>query len=84
MSALICETCGAPLAAQKARPLCPGKGAKTPSAAPMPAVPYKVSHQPKPNKQAGKPIKSRKPKKRKSLFQKVLSEAFDVIEDIFD
>lgn len=31
-----------------------------------------------------KPVKARKPKKRKSLFQKVMSEALDVIEDIFD
>ncbi len=31
-----------------------------------------------------KPVKAKKQKKRKSLFQKVLSEAFDVIEDIFD
>lgn len=31
-----------------------------------------------------RPVKARKPKKRKSLFQKVLSEAFDVIKDIFD
>ncbi|WP_226892528.1 hypothetical protein [Phycobacter azelaicus] len=48
-----------------------------------------MSHQPTPTKAYGKPpkakpMKARKQKKRKSLFQKMMSEAFDVIEDIFD
>ncbi|MDE4097800.1 MULTISPECIES: hypothetical protein [Rhodobacterales] len=83
MSTLICGTCGAPLSAQKARPLAPGKGAKTPATA-VPASRSKISHQPAPVKPAYKPKKSKPRKKRKSMFQKVLSEAFDVIEDIFD
>ena len=31
-----------------------------------------------------KPVKRAKPKKRKSLGRKLFSEAFDLIEDIFD
>lgn len=67
----------------------PGKGAKAPACAPAPTPRHKVSHQPIPAKAYGKmekakPVKARKPKKRKSLFQKVMSEALDVIEDIFD
>ncbi|MBE1297236.1 MAG: hypothetical protein GJ678_13550 [Rhodobacteraceae bacterium] len=89
VSALVCGTCGAPLSAQKARPLAPGKGAKAPVGAPAPSQARKVSHQPTPTKAYGKPpkakpMKARKQKKRKSLFQKMMSEAFDVIEDIFD
>ncbi len=31
-----------------------------------------------------KPVKRKKVKRRKSLFAKVLEEAWDVVEDIFD
>ncbi len=107
MSALICSTCGAPLAAQKARPLTPGKGASLPSATRLPAVsapaagaglppgrskPQKKSKAKKSTKKKvqqakyappvprrGKPVK-----KRKGLFEKLLSEAVDLVEDIFD
>ena len=71
------------MSAQKAKPLAPGKGAKV-SGSFAPAVPSKVSHQPAPAKEIRKRVKTKPRKKRKSLFQKVLSEAFDVIEDIFD
>ncbi|MEP2716549.1 hypothetical protein [Pseudophaeobacter sp.] len=90
LSALICSTCGAPLAAQKARPLAPGKGARLPQefSASMAVAPSK----PKPKKSKSskakhpsqKPQKSKPRKKRKSLFQKFVSEAVDLVEDIFE
>ncbi|MEE2633601.1 MAG: hypothetical protein VX940_04805 [Pseudomonadota bacterium] len=84
VSSLVCGTCGAPLSAQKARPQTPGQGAKAPAGVSGAAPRPKVSHQPAPDKPLRKPVKAKKPKKRKSLFQKMMSEAFDVIEDIFD
>ncbi|QUJ75147.1 hypothetical protein KDD17_08895 [Sulfitobacter albidus] len=74
---LTCGTCGAPLRDLKAMPL-----AKPATAA--------VSHQPAPKLRslpkaaAVKKSKPRKVKKRKSLWRKVASEAFDFVEDIFD
>lgn len=90
VSRLVCTSCGAPLAAQKARPLAAGKGASlpTPTAA-TPAQPkVKKSKYAKAAYAAQKPArkssKKSKPKKRKSLFQKLVSEAVDLVEDIFD
>lgn len=67
---LACSACGAPL--HEMKQLHP---------APKPKV-----HKPKPLK-AHKPAKPQKPKKvkkKKSLGRKLLGEAFDLIEDIFD
>ncbi|UWS81091.1 hypothetical protein N1037_08790 [Phaeobacter sp. G2] len=91
ISALICGTCGAPLASQKARPLTPGKGARLPSATALDR-PAAALIKPKGKKIKGakgkKPVhksgKGKKPKKRKGLFQSLLSEAVDLVEDIFD
>lgn len=89
VSALVCSSCGAPLATQKARPLAAGKGASLPAAAAAIAKP-KVkkskyaqagpAHHVPPKKTSRK----KPPKKRKSLFQKLVSEAVDLVEDIFD
>lgn len=88
ISTLICGTCGAPLSSQKARPLAPGKGARLPGAeAPKVAVANPMGKKPKstkPMKPAYKKSKGKKPKKRKGLLQKFLSEAVDIVEDIFD
>jgi hypothetical protein len=66
---LKCSNCGAPLHDLKKIP----KGRK----GDRELVKTKVSHLPEP---------ARKPKKgkRKKLFKSVFSEAFDLIEDIFD
>jgi hypothetical protein len=84
--ALSCGTCGAPLAAQKARPLQPGKGACLVGSAGSAKVKPKV----KKSKSAEgaypqqKPVKVKSRKKRKGLFHKLVSEAVDLVEDIFD
>lgn len=91
LSALICETCGAPLASQKARPLASGKGACLPGAL-APGGPGAASVKSKGKKTKGakgknaarKLGKGKKPKKRKGLFKSLLSEAADLVEDIFD
>lgn len=90
VSALICGTCGAPLSSQKVRPLAPGKGARLPGAG-APALPKPGGKKPKGAKgknSAYKPgkaaRKSKKVKKRKGLFKSLLSEAVDLVEDIFD
>ncbi|WP_162930161.1 hypothetical protein [Pseudophaeobacter sp. EL27] len=88
VSTLICGTCGAPLSSQKARPLTPGKGARLSGA---------ESSKPGAAKSAGKKVKGakgkagadkrgkgKKVKKRKGLLHKFLSEAVDIVEDIFD
>lgn len=90
ISALVCGTCGAPLSAQKARPLTAGKGASLPV---EPAAPV-ARPKPKKNKHvkaayggykpSKKPSKQKPKKKRKSLFKKLMSEAVDLVEDIFD
>ena len=76
-AALVCETCGAPLKDQKARPVSKAKPVK-PERSGAAAVPVRMKSE--------KPLKKgkKKKKRKKSLFSKVLSEAFDVIEDIFD
>lgn len=88
VAALVCSTCGAPLNAQKIRPLAPGKGAKLPtdrSDTSIPATKAKSYKSPKPGYMSSpKPLKKKKTKKKKGLFYKVVSEAIDVIEDIFD
>ncbi|MEP4037364.1 hypothetical protein [Pseudophaeobacter sp.] len=90
VSALICGTCGAPLSSQKARPLTPGKGARLPGAgAPDSSNPGGKKPKGAKGKNYGyKPTKaarkSKKVKKRKGLFKSLLSEAVDLVEDIFD
>lgn len=89
VAALVCGSCGAPLAAQKARPLSPGKGAALPVS---PATagklkPRKSKSYPKGQngfEARSKPSKVKPRKKRKTLFQKLMSEAVDLVEDIFD
>lgn len=67
---LACSACGAPLHEMKQL---------------HPDTPPKV-HKAKPVKptKAHKPAKPKKLKKKKSLGRKLLGEAFDLIEDIFD
>lgn len=112
VSALICSTCGAPLAAQKARPLTPGKGASLPRttrSAPVSSTaagsgldhpglppgrskPQKKCKAKKSSKKKAQQAKYAQPlprrgkaaKKRRGLFEKLLSEAVDLVEDIFD
>jgi hypothetical protein len=88
VSVLMCGTCGAPLAAQKARPLQPGKGAclVTPAGGAATKAKPKVK---KTKSAAGfggrqKPVKAKSRKKAKGLFHKLVSEAVDLVEDIFD
>lgn len=90
VTALVCGTCGAPLAAQKARPLAAGKGASLPPQTSPGIAKPKVkkrkgakAYQPA-RTPARKPQKVKPRKKRKSLFQKLVSEAVDLVEDIFD
>lgn len=86
ISALVCGTCGAPLSAQKARPLSMGKGARLPAeAAAVTAKPKaKNSKKAKRRQPCQKPAKVKPRKKRKGLFHKLVSEAFDLVEDVFD
>ena len=98
VSMLVCGTCGAPLSVQKARPLSPGKGAALPRPSAKNAGPgkakgkskkrkssYKESHAgPNGFETKSKPGKTKPRKKRKSLFRKLVSEAVDLVEDIFD
>jgi hypothetical protein len=78
VSTLACNACGAPLKLQK--PKSEAKRRKPKQAvtgsAMIPAA--------KPAKYKSKKIKPKKVKRRKSLFSKVLDEAWDAIEDIFD
>lgn len=86
LHALVCGTCGAPLSAQKQRPLADHKGAKLPKV----AKPHKAKSSQKSKSgdwtvmaaelATAKLMKKRKKKKKKSSWKKV----FDVIEDIFD
>ncbi|OIQ44349.1 MAG: hypothetical protein BM558_08240 [Roseobacter sp. MedPE-SW] len=90
ISALVCGTCGAPLSSQKARPLAPGKGARLPGAGERPTAALshksagKKAKHVKGKKAKHKPSKVKKVKKRKGLFHVLLSEAVDLVEDIFD
>ncbi len=70
---LACSSCGAPLHEMK---MLPSKGKKKDR---RPADSYQDRRQP-----ARDDYHHRKKKKRKSLKRKILSEAFDLIEDIFD
>ncbi|MFQ6549480.1 hypothetical protein AADZ90_016110 [Aestuariibius sp. 2305UL40-4] len=70
---LACSSCGAPLHEMK---MLPSKAAKKDR---RPADPYHDRRQP-----VRDDYRYRKRKKRKSLKRKILSEAFDLIEDIFD
>ena len=83
---LTCGTCGAPLATQKARPLQPGKGAclvgSTGGTKAKPKV--KKSKNAEAFRSAQKPAKVKSRKKRKGLFHKLVSEAVDLVEDIFE
>ncbi|MEB3887234.1 hypothetical protein [Lyngbya sp. CCY1209] len=87
--ALVCGTCGAPLSAQKMRPLAGQKTAQTRGKRPKASKPAK----PNPTRAAktgdwgdlaaglvAKQLKKKKKKKKKSGWKKV----FDAIEDIFD
>ena len=89
LSALICGTCGAPLSSQKARPLAPGKGACLPGDIALDGVTRKKTKNAKVKQAKVKPVKVKgakvkKPKKRKGVFQVLLSEVADIVEDIFD
>jgi len=85
LHALVCGTCGAPLSAQKQRPLADHKGARMPKVAKG-----KGARKMKAAKSgdwgalaselAGIKRKAKKKKKKKPSWKKM----FDVIEDIFD
>ncbi|MEY8837455.1 hypothetical protein AB9K41_00285 [Cribrihabitans sp. XS_ASV171] len=70
---LSCSACGAPLHEMKMLPR------EAPRNPPRPETGPASYRGPK-----AKPVKRKKVKKRKSLFAKVLDEAWDVVEDIFD
>lgn len=87
LSTLVCGTCGAPLAAQKARPLAAGKGASLPhrgADAVGTGTKARKNKAGKASYSVKKPAKVKPRKKRKSLFYKLVSEAADLVEDIFD
>ncbi|MGR3677350.1 MAG: hypothetical protein ACU0AZ_05105 [Paracoccaceae bacterium] len=76
---LVCGTCGAPLNVQKPRKVKPAKRKQAVSH----LLPVGVQRKAKietSSKKAGK----YKKRKRKSIWSKMLEEAFDVVEDIFD
>ncbi|MEM6407246.1 MAG: hypothetical protein AAF700_02385 [Pseudomonadota bacterium] len=81
---LACGSCGAPLHDMK------WLKSPSPTLEAKPAKPSKPAKQKKPKRPAqladwsAAPKPRKKPKKRKSLFSKVLDEAWDVVEDIFD
>ena len=70
---LVCSACGAPLHEMKAL----RSGHEDASRHEL-VKPSKLRHT-RPEK-----VRAKKPKKRKSLSRKLFSEAFDLIEDIFD
>ncbi len=65
---LSCSSCGAPLHDLKKLP----KSTRTPRPTPERHAPTR------------RPVKAKKKKKQRSLFSRVLEEALDVIEDVFD
>jgi len=74
---LACGACGAPLTQMKQLP-CKGTHGPVEAARPLTAPPP-------PRPKSTKSTKStKKAKKRKSLSRKLLSEAWDLLEDIFD
>lgn len=89
LSTLVCGNCGAPLSVQKARPLTAGKGASLPASAEIAPAQSRVkksknSKLSKASYPVSKPVKIKPRKKRKGLFRKLMSEAVDLVEDIFD
>lgn len=85
---LVCSGCGAPLHRLKMMPSATGANLRE-SGKPAKHACKPVKSEPKAKKAPGAipiPVRSRKSKsrKKKSVFRSVLSEAFDVIEDIFD
>ncbi|WP_255731645.1 hypothetical protein [Phaeobacter sp. B1627] len=94
LHALVCGTCGAPLSAQKQRPLVEQrpkaakpdlKGTKLPRAGKK--KPKKASYHTERKGASihrdGSPTRKKK-KSRKSPWKSVFEEVFDVIEDLFD
>jgi hypothetical protein len=79
---LACGACGAPLTQMKQLP-CKGTHGPVEAARPLkaPPPPRPMPHSPKSPKS---PKSTKKAKKRKSLSRKLLSEAWDLLEDIFD
>lgn len=79
---LACGACGAPLTQMKHLP-CKGTHGPVEAARPLKAPPP-----PRPIGNSGSSPKTakkaKKAKKRKSLSRKLLSEAWDLLEDIFD
>ena len=76
---LACGACGAPLHEMKwLRP--PEQRRETVKRSPERAAPHGFATYQQPKKAK----KSRKKKRRTSLWKKAMEEAFDVIEDIFD
>ncbi|PUB13627.1 hypothetical protein [Yoonia sediminilitoris] len=73
---LTCGQCGAPLRRMKMLKTQPEQ------ATAHAATPARPNHRTRPA--AARPAQPRKPRRRKSLFQKVVSEIWDEIEDIFD
>ncbi len=73
---LACGACGAPLTQMKQLP-CKGTHGPVEAASPLIAPP---PPRPMPNS----PKSTKKAKMRKSLSRKLLSEAWDLLEDIFD
>lgn len=76
---LACGACGAPLTQMKQLP-CKGTHGPVEAARPLkaPPPPRPMPHSPK------SPKSTKKAKKRKSLSRKLLSEAWDLLEDNFD
>lgn len=68
---LSCAQCGAPLHDMKMMPVSEPK-VKTAPVASIAAI------------KAPKPVKVRKKKRKKSVFQRIVAEVIDEIEDIFD
>lgn len=69
---LACSSCGAPLHALKMLP-----------AGPLPPV-GPADHRKSPKARSEKTKKPKAPKRRKGVFARVLEEAMDAVEDIFD
>lgn len=76
---LACAQCGAPLSRMKMLPQ--AQPAQPARPAVIPAASRAVSSH---ARWASQAPKGKKPKKRKSFGRKVLSEIWDVVEDIFD
>ncbi|WP_319004486.1 hypothetical protein [Loktanella gaetbuli] len=75
---LACAQCGAPLHDLKMMPANAGGVSRRRAAPAHPARTLRVEHLSKPTKT------TKRPKRRKSLTSKLVSELWDVVEDIFD